>query len=805
MQQGQQGYNFEAQPRTVQAKTKYRDEKDAQGNKDGDKFHNLMFDRRVVRGNTYSSNMVRMMPSDVSDYDQNMKPSSNQQTGYGKQPTSTNQGSNHMNTYSMTGQIAMTPRDLEGQNSISTMTEEYIEILSDKPEQRYQETQTDFLLNKPAAELTKNDRHYYTLNANDKKSIATQIIEDDLLFDFNTEVESILQVLKTKVLEQSRMEVLEEEEQAIMKDQHRKYVQLKNAELAEVQRLEANERRISEETGRRIIQNSLITGKNNYLGKNIASHRQMCCRVVSKSFLRMQEDVAINTMDQLGFFATDAEIQLHSSFVPWLYDEIYDKLEKQQNTTELSTRMMTNVENHLVDMHICSMDNKKRKEDQVEDGKNKKLEEKAAKRQKKKEDREAAIEQDRIEKLHQQVKQKLVRENINTKQKPLLFADIISSVETDQKEIVGLPGGMLLEMYSVFEAVRLYNESSGKIGNFNIEEHFISALFKLLGEWFVQSEHNFEITYNPEVEEKLKEIMAEVNLKDPATYAALNTPENKEKKEEYVTVLADGLTTALLYFLKKLNCFKYFSKDLMKYDEALVQSKESGNVDAEVKQQDELKAGDEQKFENADAMQISSPAEPVNDIGVCYKINENALNVITKGIAHYFLTEDHEKYSKFTKLTKSRATELDLEAFPALCIICPEFENDEDKKVDDAVSVDSYKEMIALRFPKPETDEKVDEVQKPKGLHDQKYEQKATPVNTNHTEQKVVVNHKIMSVAMKKDLVQATLQIINNKLGKDKELCHAVLNVAMDVGDFVDDEIWKKLGAKLDVQEYKHY
>jgi len=184
---------------------------------------------------------------------------------------------------------------------------------------------------------TKNDRHYYRLNANDKKSISTQIVEDDLLFDFNTEVESILTVLKTKVLEQSRMEVLEEEELAIMKDQHRKYIQLKNAELAEVQRLEANERRISEETGRRIIQNSLITGKGNYLGKNISTHRQLACRVVSKNFMRSQEDVAINVLDQLGFFSTDAEIQLHSSFVPWLYDEIYDKLEKQQNTIELSS------------------------------------------------------------------------------------------------------------------------------------------------------------------------------------------------------------------------------------------------------------------------------------------------------------------------------------------------------------------------------------------------------------------------------------------------------------------------------------
>lgn len=789
MQQGQQGYNFEAQPRTVQTKAKFRDEREAQSKVEKDRFHNIMFDRRVVRGNTYSSNMVRMMPTDMNNYDQNAKTSSNQQTGYGRQQqTSSNQGSHHMNTYSMTGQIAMTPRDLEGLNSISTMTEEYIEVLSDKPEQRHQEAQTDFQLNKPAVLETKNDRHYYRLNANDKKSISTQIVEDDLLFDFNTEVESILTVLKTKVLEQSRMEVLEEEELAIMKDQHRKYIQLKNAELAEVQRLEANERRISEETGRRIIQNSLITGKGNYLGKNISTHRQLACRVVSKNFMRSQEDVAINVLDQLGFFSTDAEIQLHSSFVPWLYDEIYDKLEKQQNTIELSSRMMGGVENHLVDMHICSLDNKKRKEDQIEEAKNKKLDEKAAKRQKKKAEREDAIEAERIEKLHQLIKSKMIRENINTKTKPLLFGDIISSQETDQREIVGLPGGLLMEMYSVFEAIRLFNESTGRIGTYNLEEAFVTPFIRLFGEWFLQSEWSFEVTYDPEIEEKLKEIMPEVNLKDLSTLIALNNPENKEKKEEYVNTLADGLTSALLYFLKKLDCLKYFSKDLIRNDEPLVDGKPSNT---------------EQDGMGKDSTQVS---DPTNKLGFSYKINENALKVATRGLANFLVTEDHEKYSKYLKLAKSRAKTLDLQNFPALCIICPEFEDpDEVKQADQDEPVDAYKQMLMERFPKPEEEKKDDEVQKPKGLHEQKYESKATPVNTNHNDQKVVVNHKVMSVTTKKEMVQAALQVINNKLAKDKELCQAILGTAMEVGEFIDDGIWKKLGAKLDIQEFKHY
>lgn len=61
----------------------------------------------------------------------------------------------------------------------------------------------------------------------------TQIWDGDL-FDFDYEVEPILQVLMSKTLEQSRMEVLEEEELRSMKEQQKQYEQLRNAELADM-------------------------------------------------------------------------------------------------------------------------------------------------------------------------------------------------------------------------------------------------------------------------------------------------------------------------------------------------------------------------------------------------------------------------------------------------------------------------------------------------------------------------------------------------------------------------------------------
>lgn len=67
------------------------------------------------------------------------------------------------------------------------------------------------------------------------------------LFDFDREVEPVLEVLVGKTIEQSLEEVMEEEELARLKEQQRAYEELRNNELAEVQRLQEQERRRREE------------------------------------------------------------------------------------------------------------------------------------------------------------------------------------------------------------------------------------------------------------------------------------------------------------------------------------------------------------------------------------------------------------------------------------------------------------------------------------------------------------------------------------------------------------------------------
>ena len=67
------------------------------------------------------------------------------------------------------------------------------------------------------------------------------------LFDFDLEVQPILEVLVGKTVEQSLVEVLEEEELEALRAQQRRFLELRAGEKAEQQRLEEQERRLEEE------------------------------------------------------------------------------------------------------------------------------------------------------------------------------------------------------------------------------------------------------------------------------------------------------------------------------------------------------------------------------------------------------------------------------------------------------------------------------------------------------------------------------------------------------------------------------
>merc|ERR1719440_863257 len=100
--------------------------------------------------------------------------------------------------------------------------------------------------------------------------IETQILAGDL-FDFDKEVEPVLEVVVGKTLEQSMMEVLEEEELESLRRHQEDFEKRRNAEMLEVQRMEAAEKRRNDELQRRMAQAAAQREQNLSIMKKVIS------------------------------------------------------------------------------------------------------------------------------------------------------------------------------------------------------------------------------------------------------------------------------------------------------------------------------------------------------------------------------------------------------------------------------------------------------------------------------------------------------------------------------------------------------
>lgn len=119
----------------------------------------------------------------------------------------------------------------------------------------------------------------------------TQIFDEDPeLFDFDKEIEPMLNVLVGKTLEQARMMVLEEEELRIMKVQQKEYEEIRNAELIEAQRLEAAENRRRQEYERRKVQQRARKVE------RIQAHKKHVARVLAKQHVVGMKDAALKVL-----------------------------------------------------------------------------------------------------------------------------------------------------------------------------------------------------------------------------------------------------------------------------------------------------------------------------------------------------------------------------------------------------------------------------------------------------------------------------------------------------------------------------
>ena len=413
-------YQFSAEPRTVKAKIgKYRDQEDSS------RPVNIMIDKRVVRGNTFASMMIPASTQQEIEKKQQFERKQLSQT-QGKDKTASREGEREVST----------PEPVEGRQHIDVQTENIPEELSEKPVEFEIEVQTDYYIDRPPTPLF--------MPKKEGEDIETQI-EDGELFDFDIEVDPILEVIVGKTLEIGRMEVLEEEELRAMKEHQNEFELKRRNEQNEVQRLEGEEFRKREEAKSR--KREAKTKKENMQ----FAHKKYISRIIAKRFLSKLSINAFEDLKALGSYNDIQEMSFHDQLLPWIINATVESLDLKSTFSEFFGSIVHESFGNLKATHVQALQNEKIRRE------NERLAE--IQRQKDEEERKKKRVLMRIQKKKEQelkvLKAKIEEKTIST---GTLVEKVTSNVFSDidgriNENIIGTPAGLFGELLILFSVV----------------------------------------------------------------------------------------------------------------------------------------------------------------------------------------------------------------------------------------------------------------------------------------------------------------------------------------------------------------
>lgn len=290
------------------------------------RYGNIMYDRRVIRGNTYAL-QTGLPPGQPDPVDAQRQ----QQTK--KKALARKRAQEKLKS--------QTPEPIEGRKHVDVQTDLYLEELADRIIEVDMECQTDAFLDRPSTPL------FIPAKAN--KDVATEILEGEL-FDFDLEVKPMLEVLVGKTIEQALLEVMEEEELANLQASQCAYEEMRNVELAEVQRLEEQKRRHQEEKERRKRQQWDIIHKQNETAQKVAA-----CAFAQRYLADLLPSVFSSLRDS-GYFYDPIKRDIEIGFLPWLLNEV----EKSIDHSMVGRTVLDMLIREVVEKRLNSYENRDR-------------------------------------------------------------------------------------------------------------------------------------------------------------------------------------------------------------------------------------------------------------------------------------------------------------------------------------------------------------------------------------------------------------------------------------------------------------
>ena len=283
----------------LKRKTKYRDDNDISVDP---ALTNLMHDPRVVRGNTFSAKTLSL-------------------SQIGETPIAKKVSRADAQRRKFTTKRSSTPPAVAGRIHMDIQTDQFLEELSDRPVEVDAETQTQAFMDRPASPLF--------VPARTGHDVVTQILPGDL-WDFDVEVEPILEVLVGKTLHVAMLEVMQEEELDAIYRQQEEYELIRKIELAEVQRLEAAAKRKMLEKERRIEQEVFRAAQQKLLEEKVAA------QFFAQQYLGSLHSGVFDMLEDQGFFYDPLQKEIEETT---MVDLLAD-LKLKSNCYEIAQNML---------------------------------------------------------------------------------------------------------------------------------------------------------------------------------------------------------------------------------------------------------------------------------------------------------------------------------------------------------------------------------------------------------------------------------------------------------------------------------
>lgn len=203
---------------------------------------------------------------------------------------------------------------------------EYLEILTDIP------VAEDFSAQTEAQEA--EELGHVPFVPKPQGQDAETWIEELEMFDFESSVEPVLEVLVGKSMEQGLMEVVQEEEIKVLNTHKEEWSQKRNIIHTEAQRLLVEAHRHQEETNRRIAQARDVA-----VQKKIELH-EMGARTTAKMFFNTLQETVLQRLATAGHFYDPVQNQVENTFMPYLIEKVSRHLLVVQKAEEDVDRLI---------------------------------------------------------------------------------------------------------------------------------------------------------------------------------------------------------------------------------------------------------------------------------------------------------------------------------------------------------------------------------------------------------------------------------------------------------------------------------